>query len=79
MIFIFLYFTIHYSLFTIHHSLFIISTYRCHGIPDERPLEEGDFVNIDITLFKEGVHGDNSVMVQLGEVHPEVKTLIDVT
>lgn len=44
-----------------------------------RPLEEGDSVNIDITLFKYGVHGDNSVMVKLGKVHSEVEKLIDMT
>src|SRR5690606_15959426 len=32
----------------------------CHGIPDSTVLEEGDIVNIDITLYREGVHGDNS-------------------
>ncbi|MDR1806542.1 MAG: type I methionyl aminopeptidase [Propionibacteriaceae bacterium] len=31
----------------------------CHGIPDARPLEDGDLVKIDITVFKNGVHGDN--------------------
>ena len=31
----------------------------CHGIPDTRPLEDGDLVKIDITVFKDGVHGDN--------------------
>ncbi|MDR1264954.1 MAG: type I methionyl aminopeptidase [Propionibacteriaceae bacterium] len=31
----------------------------CHGIPDARPLEDGDLVKIDITVFKDGVHGDN--------------------
>lgn len=53
--------------------------YSCHGIPDLRPLEEGDCLNIDITLFKDGVHGDNSVMVQIGEVHPDVRQLIETT
>ncbi|MDN5563147.1 MAG: M24 family metallopeptidase, partial [Luteococcus sp.] len=31
----------------------------CHGIPDARPLEDGDLVKIDVTAFKDGVHGDN--------------------
>ena len=30
----------------------------CHGIPDDRPLEEGDIVNLDVTLYRDGVHGD---------------------
>jgi methionine aminopeptidase len=57
------------SLVIIHFSLLI---FRCHGIPDLRPLEEGDSVNIDITCFKHGVHGDNSVMVTLGTVNEKV-------
>lgn len=44
-----------------------------------RKLENGDFINIDITLYIDGVHGDNSVMCTVGDVHPEVKKLIDVT
>src|SRR5690606_16593036 len=32
----------------------------CHGIPDLRPLEDGDIVNIDITAYIDGVHGDNN-------------------
>ena len=35
----------------------------CHGIPNMRPLENGDSVNIDVTLYLDGVHGDSSVMV----------------
>ena len=31
----------------------------CHGIPDARPLEDGDIVKIDVTAYKNGVHGDN--------------------
>jgi methionyl aminopeptidase len=32
----------------------------CHGIPDDRPLKNGDIVNIDVTVIKDGWHGDNS-------------------
>ena len=32
----------------------------CHGIPDSRPLKDGDIVNIDVTIIKDGWHGDNS-------------------
>lgn len=35
----------------------------CHGIPNLRPLQNGDFVNLDVTLFLNGVHGDTSAMV----------------
>lgn len=44
----------------------------CHGIPDTRVLENGDYINLDVTLFKNGVHGDNNAMVMVGDVHPEV-------
>ena len=40
----------------------------CHGIPDSRPLAEGDIINIDVTLFKEGVHGDTSTTFLVGDV-----------
>ncbi|MEM9201142.1 MAG: type I methionyl aminopeptidase [Actinomycetota bacterium] len=40
----------------------------CHGIPDSRPLAEGDIINIDVTLYKEGVHGDTSTTFLVGEV-----------
>ena len=39
----------------------------CHGIPDERPLKNGDIVNIDVTVIKDGWHGDNSRMFIVGE------------
>ncbi|MBI5717049.1 MAG: type I methionyl aminopeptidase [Burkholderiales bacterium] len=39
----------------------------CHGIPDERPLKGGDIVNIDVTVIKDGWHGDNSRMFVVGE------------
>lgn len=51
----------------------------CHGIPDFRPLVNGDYVNLDCTLFINGVHGDTSKMVLIGDVHPEVVKLIEVT
>jgi len=47
----------------------------CHGIPNTRPLKNGDTINLDVTLFIEGVHGDTSRMVEVGDVHPEVKKL----
>lgn len=51
----------------------------CHGIPDDRPLEEGDIVNIDITAFKNGVHGDTCSMFTVGEVDTESRLLIERT
>ncbi|MEC7810296.1 MAG: type I methionyl aminopeptidase [Actinomycetota bacterium] len=40
----------------------------CHGIPDSRILQEGDIVNIDVTVYHEGVHGDTSVTFPVGEI-----------
>lgn len=51
----------------------------CHGIPDDRPLEEGDIVNIDITAYKDGVHGDTCAMFGVGEIDEESQLLIDRT
>jgi methionyl aminopeptidase len=47
----------------------------CHGIPDSRPLEDGDVVKIDITAFKDGVHGDTCGTFYVGDVAPEVRDL----
>ncbi len=40
----------------------------CHGIPDSRPLVEGDIVNVDVTIFLDGVHGDTNCTFFVGEV-----------
>ena len=51
----------------------------CHGIPDERPLREGDIVNIDLTLIVDGWHGDSSRMYGVGEVSRKAERLVEVT
>jgi len=51
----------------------------CHGIPDDRPLEDGDIINIDVTLFKEGVHGDTNATFFVGEVDEQSKQLVKIT
>ncbi len=50
----------------------------CHGIPSEKKLKSGDIVNIDITVIKDGYHGDTSMMFCVGEVSPHAKRLIRV-
>jgi len=40
----------------------------CHGIPDSRPLGDGDIVNLDVTVYLDGVHGDTNATVGVGEV-----------
>lgn len=51
----------------------------CHGIPDARPLRDGDIVNIDVTLYREGVHGDTNATWCVGTVDPLSRKLVDVT
>jgi methionyl aminopeptidase len=51
----------------------------CHGIPDDRPLSEGDIVNVDVTAFIEGMHGDTSATFAVGQVDETLRALIDVT
>ncbi|MGO9389332.1 type I methionyl aminopeptidase [Rhodoblastus sp.] len=51
----------------------------CHGIPDEKPLREGDIVNIDVTYIVDGWHGDSSRMYFIGEVPRRAQRLVEVT
>lgn len=51
----------------------------CHGIPDSRKLEEGDIVNIDVTVFHDGVHGDTNCTFLVGEVDPASRYLVEAT
>jgi methionyl aminopeptidase len=51
----------------------------CHGIPDSRPLLEGDIVNCDITIFLDGVHGDCNATFAVGKIDDESARLIRVT
>lgn len=52
----------------------------CHGIPsDGKILKDGDILNIDITVIKDGYHGDTSAMFTLGEPQPHTQKLIKIT
>jgi methionyl aminopeptidase len=52
----------------------------CHGIPsDKRILKEGDILNIDVTVKKDGFIGDTSKMFLVGEVKPYARTLVNIT
>ena len=51
----------------------------CHGIPSDKKLKDGDIINIDITVIKDGFHGDTSKMFTVGKVAPFAKRLIDIT
>ena len=51
----------------------------CHGIPERKPLREGDIVNIDVTLILDGWHGDSSRMYLVGDVSRRAQRLVEVT
>ncbi|GAB4100437.1 type I methionyl aminopeptidase [Sinomonas halotolerans] len=51
----------------------------CHGIPDTTVLTDGDIVNIDITAFKDGVHGDTNATFLVGDVDEESRLLVERT
>lgn len=52
----------------------------CHGIPsDTKKLKNGDIINIDVTVIKDGWHGDTSIMVGVGDVPSHAQRLIQVT
>lgn len=51
----------------------------CHGIPDDRPLQNGDIINVDLTTIVDGWYGDQSEMFMIGEVSDEVRRLVQVT
>ncbi|HZK05922.1 MAG TPA: type I methionyl aminopeptidase [Actinomycetaceae bacterium] len=51
----------------------------CHGIPDSTALEDGDIVNVDITAYLDGVHGDTNATFLVGDVDEESRLLVERT
>ncbi|MCA8939022.1 MAG: type I methionyl aminopeptidase, partial [Planctomycetes bacterium] len=51
----------------------------CHGIPDSRPLQDGDIVNIDVTTFFNGMHGDCSETIFIGQPSERARKLVETT
>jgi methionyl aminopeptidase len=51
----------------------------CHGIPNDKPLKKGDIVNVDVTVIKDGWHGDSSRMYMVGEVSVAARRLCKLT
>ena len=51
----------------------------CHGIPGDKVLNEGDIVNVDVTAYKDGWHGDTSRMFYVGEVSVKAKKIVETT
>ncbi|RID51013.1 hypothetical protein BRARA_H01706 [Brassica rapa] len=56
-----------------------VSECICHGIPDSRPLEDGDIINIDVTVYLNGYNGDTSATFFCGDVDEKAKKLVQVT
>lgn len=62
------------------HSVCIsVNEVACHGIPDSRPLADGDIVNIDVTAFVDGHHGDTSATFAVGTITPAADALVQAT
>ena len=51
----------------------------CHGIPGDKVLNEGDILNVDVTVYKNNWHGDTSRMFYAGDVSVKAKKLVEVT
>jgi len=51
----------------------------CHGIPGDRPLRDGDILNIDVTVVVDGWHGDTSRMYYVGDVKRKAQRLVEIT
>nr|CAH0101111.1 unnamed protein product [Daphnia galeata] len=51
----------------------------CHGIPDDRPLMDGDIINVDVTVYLNGFHGDVSETFLVGDVDEQGRELVDIT
>ncbi|CAN5835315.1 type I methionyl aminopeptidase [soil metagenome] len=51
----------------------------CHGIPDSRPMADGDIVNLDVTAYHGGVHGDTNATFCVGDVDPQSRQLVRAT
>ncbi|MDD2759270.1 MAG: type I methionyl aminopeptidase [Methylomonas sp.] len=50
----------------------------CHGIPSDKKLKNGDIVNVDITVIKDGYHGDTSKMFCIGDTSPHARRLVEI-
>ena len=51
----------------------------CHGIPNDQALKDGDIVNVDVTIYLDGVHGDTNATFAVGEIDARSQLLMDVT
>ncbi|RKP28157.1 peptidase M24, structural domain-containing protein [Syncephalis pseudoplumigaleata] len=56
-----------------------VSNVIAHGIPDKRPLEDGDIINVDVTVYRQGYHGDTSATFLVGQVDAQGQALVHAT
>ena len=70
--------TLHYRGFT-KSCCTSINHVVCHGIPNEKPLREGEIINVDVTYVVDGWHGDSSRMYPVGQIKRSAERLIEVT
>lgn len=70
--------TLNYRGYT-HSSCTSINHVVCHGIPDDKPLREGDIINVDVTYLQDGWYGDSSRMYAVGQIKRAAERLMEVT
>lgn len=70
--------TLHYQGFT-KSICTSVNEVVCHGIGDDRPLREGDIVNVDVTAYVDGMHGDCSATYPVGELARSTASLVELT
>lgn len=70
--------TLHYRGYR-HSCCTSVNHVVCHGIPGDRTLREGDIVNVDVTLIKDGWHGDTNRMYFVGKVNRKAERLCEIT
>ncbi len=70
---------IHFPISTYLIRFSSVNEVICHGIPDARPLQDGDILNIDISCYYKGFHSDLNEMVLIGNVDKEGKRLVEAT
>ena len=60
-------------------SVHLLNEVICHGIPDTTVLEDGDILNLDVTAYLDGMHGDTSKTLLIGNVDEESRLLVERT
>lgn len=53
-----------------------VNNVACHGIPDQRPLQNGDIISIDVSIYHDGFHGDCCHTFYIGECDQQAKHLV---